>query len=64
MLAIYTENFPNIAPVRPGKRCTQDSSHEVLKPVFANIACLQIVDSQKNTNIDCSQGGRDMHAQA
>ena len=44
--------------------CAQDSSQGVLKPVFANIACLQILDSQENTNTDCSQGGRDMHAQA
>ena len=49
----------------PGEMlCAQDSSHKVFKPAFANIVCLQILDSQANTNIDCSQGGRDMHAQA
>ena len=49
----------------PGEMlCAQDSSHKVFKPAFANIVCLQILDSQANTNVDCSQGGRDMHAQA
>ena len=41
-------------------------AHEVLKPVFANIAFLQILDSQENTNIDidCSQDGALIREQA
>ena len=39
-LAIYTERNPKIATVRSGT--CEDSLHGVLKPVFANIACLQI----------------------
>ena len=39
-------------------------AHEVLKPVFANIAFLQILDYQENTNIDCSQDGALIREQA